>query len=125
MRTVLSIVTACLAVGTALPALAEAPVCEKTVKVNRAALDDPAEAGALYTRLKSVSREVCNEGLTGVSGWVVTDRQCERMALERALSTIHHPALNRIHNGLDGQATTAGGVAKNERTQRSDTQSAR
>jgi len=101
MRKAVSAIAVCMAMGAGFPVLAGEAADEKTVKVSQVALDDPAGVALFYSRLKTAAHEVCNEGLTGISGLIITDRQCESDTLQRAVHDVHHPLLSRLHAAHD------------------------
>lgn len=80
--------------ATAGAALAGDDLPQKTVRFADADLNDPAQAKAVLGQLKRAAKEVCDEGSVSPNGWVITDRQCEQIAVREAVYTVRHPGLS-------------------------------
>lgn len=74
-------------------AMAEEAPRQKTVRLTAVDLNDPAQAKAVLDQLKTAAHEVCAEGFNSPHAFVITDRQCERIALQEAVYQIGHPGL--------------------------------
>ncbi|BEV12697.1 UrcA family protein [Asticcacaulis sp. DW145] len=78
---------------TAGSAMAAEDVPQTTVRFAVADLNDPAQAKQVLRQIRTAAKEVCAEGLSSPNGWVITDRQCERIALNEAVQKVGHPGL--------------------------------
>lgn len=81
---------------TAGSAMAAEDVPQTTVRFADADLNDPAQAKQVLKQIRTAAREVCAEGLVSPNGWVITDAQCERMAVREAVLKVRHPGLSRV-----------------------------
>ncbi|MFT3996801.1 MAG: UrcA family protein [Asticcacaulis sp.] len=93
MRKIVSMFVVVAALGVSGAAMAGENTPERSVRFTQADLNDPAQAKEVLKRIKAAAREVCDEGLSSPHGLIITDRQCEMLAVEEAVADIGHPML--------------------------------
>ena len=100
-RTFAAALMAVSAAGIAAPAMAAGPAETETLKIDRAALADPAYAGAVIEKIERTAQKVCRqENAHGA----MSDRGlriCMADTVERTVAEIGSPALARA---LEGRA---------------------
>jgi UrcA family protein len=78
-------------------AFADDLIQEKAVHFDDLNLDRPAGAEALYRRIRSAAREVCQTPVYSKNWSALEERACFESAVDRAVKIVGAPQLTRVH----------------------------
>jgi UrcA family protein len=82
-----------------------------TVRIADLNLSLPADAAALYQRIRRAARNVCGDGLAGGSPLASSlDWDCVRDAVASAVTRVNQPLLTAVHQRNGGTAPTRAGA---------------
>lgn len=107
--------TLCAAPGAATAAAADNDAAvvmrSATVRIADLNLSLPADAAALYQRIRRAARNVCGDGLAGGSQPASSlDWDCVREAVASAVTRVNQPLLTAMHQRNGGTAPTRSGA---------------